>query len=60
MATATCMCSGTYCDHKPGELCGKPVAVTVMNRVNGGKEREIGICEECWCRIKKELAWPFP
>jgi hypothetical protein len=59
MAETTCFCAALSHDHA-GDRCGHPVKFCVETQTYQGKGkygplRMIGICEECWERIQKEL-----
>jgi hypothetical protein len=51
---ATCICTADLCGHPNGQRCGKPVEKPVGYIVNGGhgSEHPVGLCEECWERVK--------
>jgi hypothetical protein len=50
---ATCMCTDEVCGHSNGERCGRPVKEPVgYTRDGSGPERPIGLCEECWKRVR--------
>jgi hypothetical protein len=51
-----CICTSEFCEHTPGQKCGKEVKVRLKVAVALGESKftpeiETGVCEDCWKSI---------
>jgi hypothetical protein len=58
MADTKCFCSAEFCGHEG--RCGKPVEFSVKTQAYQGSEvygpeRRLGICEECFGNMQKQI-----
>jgi hypothetical protein len=64
MGEVRCVCMAEFCDHGPGERCGKEVTVKLKTKValdgmQFSPEVETGICEDCWNSTRDNIPWLF-